>query len=266
MINLEKNEEQLRDSVMNKISLSKDKVKLEKHVVSLSKCVVNLSKKSEVDLGSVRARVVIALDDSGSMNALYEKGVVQEVLDRLVPLGLTFDDNGAIEIYRFSSSCKKLADVTLDNYEDYVEKVMKPHLEYMGTQYADTLKEILFEKASTGFLKSLLSFKNTLKPVVNDAGQPTFILFITDGENSDEDESREIIRQISPLDCFVQFIGIGKERFKFLRELDNLDGRPIDNTGFTDVSDIKRISDEDLYTIVLSEYAEWLRDRRPTRK
>ena len=38
MIELKKNEEELTQEVMGKISLSKDKVNLEKHVVNLSKC------------------------------------------------------------------------------------------------------------------------------------------------------------------------------------------------------------------------------------
>ena len=55
-ISLAKNEEQLTNEIMGKISLAKDKENLNKHVVSLSKTVVNLSKKSEVDLGILRAK------------------------------------------------------------------------------------------------------------------------------------------------------------------------------------------------------------------
>ena len=48
MIELKKNEEELTQEVMGKISLSKDKVNLEKHVVNLSKCVVNLSVERQI--------------------------------------------------------------------------------------------------------------------------------------------------------------------------------------------------------------------------
>ena len=77
-INLTKNEEQLTAEVMGKINLSKDKEKLEKHVVNLSKCMVNLSKKAEVDLGITKARVIVALDYSGSMGHLYRNGRSEE--------------------------------------------------------------------------------------------------------------------------------------------------------------------------------------------
>ena len=99
--------------MMGKISLSKDKVNLEKHVVSLSKCVVNLSKKSGVDLGSTSAKVVVVLDYSGSMTNLYSNGTVQKTINRLVPLGLTFDDNGSIDVYLFQNDYRKLPDLNL---------------------------------------------------------------------------------------------------------------------------------------------------------
>ena len=94
MIQLKKTEEELTQHVMGKISLSKDKNTLEKHVVNLSKTVVDLSHKSGVDLGATSAKVVVVLDFSGSMSTLYRNGTVQKTINRLVPLGLTFDDNG----------------------------------------------------------------------------------------------------------------------------------------------------------------------------
>ena len=94
MVQIKKNDEELAQQMMNKISLSKDKANLEKHVISLSKCVVNLSKKNGVDLGSTRAKVVVVLEYSGSMSLLYDNGTIQNTINKLVPLGLTFDDNG----------------------------------------------------------------------------------------------------------------------------------------------------------------------------
>lgn len=98
----ESEEQAFANKIMGKISLSKDKQNLEKHVVNLSKCVVDLSKKSGVDLGNARAKVVVVLDYSGSMTGLYSKGVVQQTINKLVPLGLTFDDNGSYRYIPFS--------------------------------------------------------------------------------------------------------------------------------------------------------------------
>ena len=137
-------EEQLARRIMGKINLSKDRVNLEKHVANLSKCVVDLSKKSGIDLGAVCAKVIVVLDYSGSMRRLYSNGTVQRTINRLVPLGLTFDDNGSIDVYLFQNDCRKTADLTLSNYESYVENVIQTSGYKMGgTCYAPVLRTII---------------------------------------------------------------------------------------------------------------------------
>ncbi|MCR5165858.1 MAG: TerD family protein [Oscillospiraceae bacterium] len=79
-------EQQIADRMMSRINLSKDKIKLEKHAVNLSKCIIGLSKKNCIDLVNTKAKVVVALDYSGSMSSLYSNGTVQETLNKFVPL------------------------------------------------------------------------------------------------------------------------------------------------------------------------------------
>lgn len=253
-----KTEEELTQKVMGKISLSKDKVNLEKHVVSLSKCIVDLGKKSGVDLGSAKARVIVVLDYSGSMSPLYLKGTVQRTINRLVPLGLTFDDNGSIDIYLFQNDFMKLTDLTLSNYEDYVQHVIITSGYRMGgTSYAPVLRAIIEGKMhkKAGFLRRNAS---TEKAIANDK-ETTFILFITDGENSDREETNKIIKKSSDMNVFIQFIGIGNEKFKYLKSLDEMHGRVRDNTGFTKMEDLDKADDKELYTNVLDQFAKWLK-------
>ena len=254
---LRKNEEELAQELMGKISLSKDKVNLEKHVVSLTKCVVDLSKKSGVDLGSTRAKVVVVLDYSGSMSSLYTNGTVQRTLNRLVPLGLTFDDNGTIDVFLFSNSYKKLDDLNLLNYENYVNTVARSSSMTMGgTSYAPVLRAIIEgDTKQTGFF----FIKTEYTPPIVDNGDPTFLLFITDGENSDCNATAAIIRKASSMNVFIQFIGIGNEQFHYLRRLDDLPGRMRDNTGFSKMQSLDNASDQELYTNVLDQFSKWLK-------
>lgn len=264
MINLKKNEQELTNEVMNKISLSKDKAKLEKHVVNLSKCVVDLSKKVDIDLGGIKAKVVLVLDYSGSMSNLYRNGTVQETINRLVPLGLTFDDNGSIDAYLFKTDYRKFDDITLGNYEDYVNKVIdKSGYRMGGTKYSPVLNAIITNengKSNGGVLSKLFSSKNNSEKKGNE-DEITFVLFITDGENSDSSATDEVIRESAKkkYKTFIQFIGIGDEKFKYLRKLDDLDDREADNTGFSKMQDLKRASDKELYNNVLGQFAEWLK-------
>ena len=249
-------DKQLADKLMKRINLSKDKVKLEKHVVNLSKCVVDLSKKNGVDLGNTRAKVVVALDYSGSMSSLYRDGVVQETLNRLVPLGLTFDDNGSIDIFLFQTDFRKMDDLNLSNYENYVRTSIFGSGYYMGgTCYAPVLKAIIEGfTVSKGFFKG----REHIPPIVDNTA-PTFILFITDGENADRAATDMIIRSCSEKNVFIQFIGIGSSTFEYLEKLDDMAGRKRDNTGFSKMADLAAAGDDVLYRNVLEQFSMWLK-------
>ena len=260
MVQLRKNEQELTEEMMGKINLSKDKINLEKHVVNLSKCVVNLSKKKGVDLGSTTAKVVVVLDYSGSMSPLYSNGTVQNTINRIVPLGLSFDDNGSIDVYLFQNSYRKLDDLNLSNYENYVKSVIKTSGYSMGgTYYSPVLKAIIeggsYKKG--GFLG--FGGKKIETEAIVDNGDPTFILFITDGENFDKSETDKIIIKSSEMNVFIQFIGIGKEKFNYLIKLDDLSGRKRDNTGFSKMEDLNDASDNELYTNILEQFSGWLK-------
>ena len=112
-----------------------------------------------------------------------------------------------------------------------------------GTNYAPVLKDIA-------------------KYYKKKSDVPAFIIYITDGENSDATETNKIVRELSEYNIFIQFVGIGKERFNYLQSLDNLSGRKCDNTGFTKVSDMNRMSDEELYTELLRQYKDWLNKKQ----
>ncbi len=256
-------ERELTQKIMGKISLSKDKVNLEKHVVNLSKCVVSLSKENGVNLGSARVKVVVVLDYSGSMLPLYVNGTVQHTINRLVPLGLTFDDNGSIDVYLFQSDYRKMADLSLSNYEDYVSNVISVSGYSMGgTNYAPVLSAIIegSVRCQDRFWRNS-SMSRKVGAIVNDA-QPTFILFITDGVNADISETDRIILKSSDMNVFIQFIGIGYYQFDYLEQLDNMSGRKRDNTGFSKMTDLEKADDNELYMNVLRQFSLWLRGQQ----
>lgn len=267
-------EQQLTNRVMNKINLSKDKVNLEKHVISLSKSVIDLSKNSNVDLGNLTAQVVVVLDYSGSMSGLYNYGTVQETLNRLVPLGLTFDDNGTVEVFLFQNDFRQMPAMDLSNYADYIDAIVRKSGYGMGgTCYAPVLDavinganvpqtEIVETKGLFGFKKNKEVVKLVHQPgLVNDA-VPTYVLFITDGANSDESKTTKLLQDVCTKNVFIQFVGIGNESFRYLEQLDTLSGRSRDNTGFCRMTDLTAVPDDVLYNKVLEEFANWLKGKQ----
>ncbi len=220
-------------------------IDMSKHNENLGKVLIDMSKGSKIDMTKHTARVALAMDYSGSMDWLYDNGSVQETISRLLPIALRFDDNGELESWLFSNESERLKAVSADNYSNYVKKVMKKAHMYMGgTSYAPVLKE-------------MVTYYKDEEP----SEIPAFIIFITDGENSDVSATNAVIKELSEYNIFVQFIGIGDENFDYLKSLDDMKGRKHDNTGFTAVKDMNKMSDEQLYTEILRQYKDWLNNK-----
>lgn len=217
-------------------------IDMSKSQENLNKVLIDMSKSSKIDMSKHTARVALAMDYSGSMDWLYDNGSVQKTITRLLPIALKFDDNGELECWLFSNGKERLKTVNKENYSDYVKKVMKKARMFMGgTNYAPVLTE-------------MVRYYKDIEP----SDIPAFIIFITDGANSDRGETDSIIRELSEYNIFVQFVGIGDEKFTYLKSLDDLSGRKHDNTGFVAVEDMNKMTDQELYTELLRQYKDWL--------
>ena len=212
---------------------------------NLNKVLINMSKDNRIDMTKHVARVAVAMDYSGSMSDEFRDGKVQDVITRLLPIALRFDDNKELECWLFSNGEEKLEAISEKNYENYVNKVMlKARMNMGGTEYAPVLT-------------SMVHHYKDIEP----STIPAFIIFITDGDNWDKDKTNEIIMELSNYNIFVQFVGIGNDNFKYLKSLDDMKGRENDNTGFISVKDIAKLDDEQLYTELLRQYEDWLANK-----
>ena len=223
-------------------------ISLKKSVISLDKSLISLEKKSGINFDGHKAKVAVVMDYSGSMSRLYKNGEVQRTLNRLMPLALRFDDNGELDVWIFDDNYHRLESMDLNNFESYVnEEIIRKGYRMGCTSYAPVLQDVIrkyfVEDAATSHI-------------------PTFVVFITDGSNDDKRATNEIIKESSYKNIFIQFVGIGNERFEYLERLDDLTGRPVDNTGFIKVQDMARLSDEQLFDMLLDQYPDWLKNKR----
>jgi hypothetical protein len=213
--------------------------------VDLKKHVIELSKKAKLEikkqgLADTKAQVVLVLDISKSMNRLFKCGIIQEVIERILGLAINFDDDGSIDMILFGTNAYQLPSVSLDELEDYVERVIMQEYKIIeATKYATAL-QLIYKKYK------------------GNKSDPVFVIFITDGNNSDKKETTELILNLSKEKIFFQFVGIGKEDFLYLKKMDNLAGRFLDNAGFMHINDIASIEDSVLYNRLLNEFPEWL--------
>ena len=241
-----------------------------------TKKFVDLKKKAEEKVGLIglkgkKAQVVNVLDISGSMQGLFQKGVVQSVTERSLATAVQFDDDGSIPVYPFGENSHPAVELRESDFFGFVDQeILKKFRLEGGTNYAGPLKRIiddhfpgaikeiregggLFKKSRKGMKISQLS-----GPIQD----PVFVIFITDGNNGDAHKAEDLIRKASVLPMFIQFIGIGGARFSFLEKLDNLDGRFIDNAGFFHAKDIDNMSDDEFLDGILNEFPDYMRHAR----
>jgi len=235
--------------------------------------VLNLKKNAGIE--HQKAQVVLALDFSGSMDSLYKNGAVQQLLERILPLGLAFDDNNEIDLYLFHDGVIKMPKtVTRHNLQGFVKDTILGKYAMGGTRFAPVLSKIVRDfggnpdnigPSKTVKKESIFSslFGKKKEEVITESvvakkfDLPVYVIFITDGENGDHMESELVIKAASKYGIFFQFIGIGTQTFTFLRHLDTMTGRLVDNANFFTVKDLSSKTDQELYDLLLKEFPHW---------
>ncbi|MEP7765953.1 VWA domain-containing protein [Sanguibacter sp. 25GB23B1] len=204
------------------------------------------------DAASVRARVVLVLDKTGSMRKQYNLRVVHRVVERMVPVALQLDDDGTLEPYLYARSFLRLPDLTADDLEEWPET----YLHLAGTHGGLDYDSIGHGNDEPPIISEILRTLRRGDPM------PTLVLFFTDGGFSKRREITELVREASSLPAFWQFVGVGRANYGLLTTLDDLEGRVVDNVGFFELDDIDTVSDAELYARLLGEFPDWLRAAR----
>lgn len=227
-------------------------ISLEKKIEKQAPQLLSLAKKASVSLvkkklNTIKAQVALVLDSSGSMHQQYVKGRVQEVINRLLPLAVHFDDDGSVECWAFGEKTTQLSSIGLANVQGYVEQSNAGWKQWkVGARYNE----------EAGAIKAVIDFyqKNSLR------GVPVYVLFISDGgiNSANSRKMRELITDAAKLPIFWQFVGIGGAKYGILERLDELSGRVVDNCNFFALDDLHDVSEEALYDRLLNEFPQWL--------
>lgn len=186
-------------------------------------------------------RVGAALDISGSMHSIIQRGDLQRTVNQLVPVGLKFDDNGEVDVFKFDNRCSHVGTLNQRNYGDYVRanRIAADG----GTCYAPIIREALnfFFKP-----KGLLRKTDTT---------PVLMQIITDGECSDAGAAERAVVESQSLPVYWQFVGVGRANFPTIKYL--ADKYP--NVGDVYLRDFG-LSEEEVYAQVVSdELIEWVK-------
>ena len=221
------------------------KVSLEKKLQTNAPGLVSLAKPLQVELEKRNlqncvARVALVLDMSGSMTGRYRDGVVQDIVNKTLPLAVQFDDDGQLDFWYYGNRPQRMPSVTMQNYLNAVPVNWKELMHSIGATNNEppVMKEVVSE-----YKKSRL---------------PAYVLFITDGGVSNEAKIRKILQEASKYPIFWQFVGVGGSNYGILERLDTMTDRYVDNAGFFALDDFKSVSNSELYGRLLNEFPAWL--------
>jgi len=226
-------------------------ISLEKKVAAAAPQLISLAKKAQVSLEKaklthVKARVALVLDASGSMNSQYSKGRVQEVVNRLLPLAVHFDDDGSIDCWAFAAKPQKLSEITLSNYQDFINTDNYGWRDWnVGSRINDEPR----------VMEQVISY------YLNDGDRsPVYVLFISDGGVHENRKITKLMTEAAKLPLYWQFVGLGGQGYGILEKLDDMKGRVVDNCGFFALDDLHQVSEEQLYDQLMEEFPSWIKE------
>jgi hypothetical protein len=236
-------------------------IQLQKRVEQVG---ILLAKRSINQAPTVRVGAVF--DVSGSARKFYAPGgVMQETVNRLVAVAMKFDDNGELDVWSFASDVEQLESITPKNYSTYVQKEIVGNGGnnlWGATEYAPPIQSVVDfyfgdskpAQSSGGFLKKLFGGADAPAPTTDNT--PAYIMFITDGANSDQRAAEAALKAAAGKNIYWMMIGVGRpDEFRFLEKM--ADDLP--NVGFVNLASLE-IPDEKLYEeLVCDEFCQWVK-------
>jgi stress response protein SCP2 len=227
------------------------RLSLDKRVEQQAPQLVSLVKTARLSLEKqglqgLRARVGLVLDASGSMRNQYKSGRVQELLDRVLPLALHFDDDGSLDVWAFDTTPKPLDPATLDNIGDYINTVRGGWKKWYGGANDEprVMREVIDHYRR------------------DPQAPPAYVLFVSDGGVHQNREITNLMREAAQYPIFWQFMGLGGRNYGILEKLDTMSGRVVDNCGFFAIDDLRDLTEVQLYDRLLQEFPDWLKAAR----
>jgi stress response protein SCP2 len=259
------------------VNLAKQRklIDMEKRAAQQAPQLLNLTKQAAVSLqkrglADHTARVALCLDISASMSGLYRSGKIQALLERVLALGLRFDDNEAVDVFLFGANAHEVGELRMNNFQAFLGSVLQQHPLEGGTYYGKAMQMIRHNYWGSAGPRH--------QPVRDN--QPVYVMFVTDGATFDESVTIEQLKFSAFEPIFWQFMAIGdspqavdanrsgkkkgflkrlmQSDFTFLENLDNMPGRFLDNANFFAVTDPANIPDEQLFDLMMAEYPGWL--------
>ncbi|MER0244140.1 VWA domain-containing protein [Streptomyces sp. HSW2009] len=188
-----------------------------------------------------RAAVYLILDHDRYMKELYESFAVQGFAERVLALSATLDDDGTVPVIFSSRRDPFLEEIRLDNYRGRIGQ-LHTQVDWGWGNIAHAMRRAVGHYQDSG------------------ATDPAFIVTQVGDEPRDKAEVRSLLQNTAPLGVFWLFVGFGRGKLAFYKNLNASTSASFTNVAFYDASkNPGSVPDERFYAGLINGFAAWLR-------
>ncbi|NML55318.1 VWA domain-containing protein [Streptomyces sp. R302] len=204
-------------------------------------------------LDGLRACVYLVLDRSYSMNGYYSSGAVQYLAEQALGLAVNLDDDGVVPVVFFDDKSYPVTEVAVANRTGVIDR------EHRGLGGERTMGGTRYEKAIGTVVDHYRAYQGS------GGTDPAVVIFQTDGHPQGPAAATTALAAASKLPIFWSFVSFGPGPVDYLRQLDTMTGRAVDNAsywhaGFDPQRQVSTDTtyDQALYNHLVAEIPAWL--------
>ncbi|MFT2017462.1 VWA domain-containing protein [Streptomyces sp. 796.1] len=188
-----------------------------------------------------RAAVYLILDHDWHMKELYESFAVQAFAERVLALSATLDDDGTVPVIFSCGRDPFLEEIRLDNYRGRIGQ-LHTQVDWRRGNVAYAMRRAVGHYQESG------------------ATDPAFIVTQVGDEPWNKAEVRSLLQNTAPLGIFWLFVGFGRGKLAFYKNLNASTSASFTNVAFYDASkNPGSVPDERFYAGLINGFAAWLR-------
>lgn len=188
-----------------------------------------------------RAAVYLILDHDYSMKELYESFAVQAFAERVLALSVNLDDDGTVPVIFSGSREPFLEEILLDNYRGRIGQL---HTQ-VDWGWGDT----------TAAMRMAVSHYQECG-----TADPALMIMQVSEEPYEKAEMRALLQNTATLGVFWLFVGFGRGKFSFYKNLNASASAKFNNVAFYDVSkNPGAVPGDRFYLGLVESFSSWMR-------
>ncbi|MFH9069938.1 VWA domain-containing protein [Streptomyces alboflavus] len=192
-------------------------------------------------IGNPRAAVYLILDHDWHMETLYESFAVQAFAERVLALSANLDDDGTVPVLFSSGEEPFLEEIRLDNYRGRIGR-LHTQVDWGWGNVAEAMRRAVGHYQESG------------------AADPAFVVTQVGAEPWDKAEVRSLLQNTASLGVFWLFVGFGRGKLAFYKNLNASTSVTFSNVAFYDAGkNPGAVPDEKFYADLVDAFGGWLR-------